>query len=219
MAPRAWPSVTRKNVRTRPTPEAAGDLFQARVGATEAGRHREVDERVDGQGHDEHRPPEPLDPGAERRPAEAHHEVGDGEGDHDQDGPDVPAGQVGALDAPRRQRADDDAQDRHHHRQADGVPKQGGGKRPPDEPGDGGGPGPAGFEDQEGERRQQHGGYRRAHSQQGPGPGAPAGNDELVRLADGAAQLADGGHDRAIKCRGRERRLKAARLVVTGLWR
>ena len=40
-------------------PEAAGHLLLAGIGAPQAGRHRQVDQRVDGEGHDQYRAPEP----------------------------------------------------------------------------------------------------------------------------------------------------------------
>ena len=67
--------------------ETAGDLFVAGIGAAQTGRHRQVDERIDGEGHHQDRAAETLDPGGQRRPAEADHEVRDGERDHHEHGP------------------------------------------------------------------------------------------------------------------------------------
>ena len=124
MAPRAWASVIRKNVRDPADAEAARDLLLARVGGTEAGRHRQVDQRVHGEGHDQDGAAEALHPGPQRGPAEAHHEVGDRQRHHDQHRPDAPPGQVGPLDAPGGGGADDGAQDGHDDGQPDRVPQQ-----------------------------------------------------------------------------------------------
>ena len=124
MATRAWPSVTRQKVRSRPSPEATRHLLLGRVGVAQAGRHRQVDQRVDRQGHHQHRAAEAGDAGAERRPAEADHEVGDGQRHHEQHGPDPAARQVGAFDQPGRTGADDRAQGGDDDGQADGVPQQ-----------------------------------------------------------------------------------------------
>ena len=93
-----------------PDAEAAGHLLLARVGGAQAGRDRQVDQRVHGERHHHDRTAEAVHPGPQRRPAEADHEVGDGQRHHDQHRPDPPAGQVGALDAPGRGGADDRAQ-------------------------------------------------------------------------------------------------------------
>ena len=101
MARRAWPRVMRKNVLRRPDAEAAGDLLLTRVGSAQAGRNGQVDERVDRERHHEHRSPEALHPGRQRRPAEADDEVRDGERDHDEHRPDA-AGREGRSARRRR---------------------------------------------------------------------------------------------------------------------
>ena len=104
--------------------EAARHLLLARVGGPQAGRHRQVDQRVDGQRHDQDRAAEAVHPGPQRGPAEADHEVGDGQRHHDQHRPDPPAGQVGPLDAPGGGGADDRAQHGDHDGEPDRVPQQ-----------------------------------------------------------------------------------------------
>ena len=63
-------------------------------------------------------------------PAEAHHEVGDAERDHDQDREEAAARQVGALHEPGGQRPDGDAEDHDHDDERHGVPHQHGGQVP-----------------------------------------------------------------------------------------
>ena len=133
MATRAWPRVIRQKVLQPAGAQAAGHLLLGRVGVAQAGRHRQVDERVDRERHHQHRAPEAGHRGAERGPAEADHEVGDGQRHHDEHRPDPPAGQVGALDQPGRAGADHRAQHRHHDGQPDGVPQQLGGQRAVDQ--------------------------------------------------------------------------------------
>ena len=112
--------------RLEPTEsETPGHLFLRRVGVAQVGRHREVDERVHGQRHDQHGGPEPAQGREQRVPAETDHEVRDAEGDHDGDGPNGTARDLGAFDEPGRHGADGGGQDRDHHGQADGVPDQG----------------------------------------------------------------------------------------------
>ena len=147
-------------------PEAAGRVLQARVRAAQAGSDGKVDQGIDGQGHDQHRALEPLHPGRDRRPPEADHEVGDGEGDHQQHRPDAAAGEVGALHQPGRQGADHGAERGDHHREPNRVPEQGGGQRAPDEVGDGAGPGTARLDEEKEERGEQHHGDRAARPEQ-----------------------------------------------------
>ena len=156
--------------------QAACDLLQTGVGASQARRHGEIDERVDGEGHDEHRAPETLHPRGERRPAEAHDEVGDREGDDDEHRPEPAAGEVGALDAPCRQGADDRTQQRDDHGQPDGVPQQRRGERPPDEVGDGRDAGALRFDEQEDERSEENQSDRSAGHEMTSGGLAPAGS-------------------------------------------
>jgi hypothetical protein len=106
-------------------PEAAGHLLLAGIGDPQAGRHRQVDQRVHGEGHHDGRAGEAVRPGPQRVPAEAHHEVGDGQRDDDEYRPDAAAGQVGALDAPRRTGPDHRAGRRDHRGEPDRVPQQG----------------------------------------------------------------------------------------------
>ncbi len=207
MAPLAWPSVTRTNVRHPAHPEAAGRLLLTRIGAPQAGGDRQVHQRVHGQGHDDHRAAEPVHPRGQRRPPEADHEVGDGEGHHDQHGPHPPAGQVGALDAPRREGADDGAQHRHHHGQADGVPQEGPGEGPPDEIGDRAHPGAVRLDQEEDQRGQQDQGHGAAGQHQRPGARRRrrAATVAAVSTVSGASVAstevtsADSGHRRATR--------------------
>ena len=71
MALRACRTVIRKKVPQPTPPEAAGHVLLARIGAPQAGGHRQVDQRIDGKGHDQHRAPETVDPGATATPTQS----------------------------------------------------------------------------------------------------------------------------------------------------
>ena len=104
--------------------EAARHLFLRRVGVAEAGRDRQVDQRVDRQRHHQNRAAEARHIGADRRPPEAHHEIGNRQRHHQKHRPHPSAGQVGALRQPRRAGPDDRAQRGDHDAEPDGVPQQ-----------------------------------------------------------------------------------------------
>jgi hypothetical protein len=116
--------------------ETPGYFLLTRIGGPQACCHRQVDQRVDRQRHDENGAAEALHPDEQRAPAEADHEIGNGERHDQQDGEDAPARQVSPLDQPRRQRAENRAQHCDSHGQPHGVPQQRGGQRPEDLAGD-----------------------------------------------------------------------------------
>ena len=124
MATRAWPSGDAPERPQSAGAEAVRHLFLGWVGVAQAGRHREVDERIDGQGHHQHGPPVPGHGRAERGPTETHDEVRNGERHHQQHCPDPAARKVGALDQPCRARPEHRAERRHHDREPHGVPEQ-----------------------------------------------------------------------------------------------
>ena len=130
---------------------------------------------------------ETLHPGPQRRPAEAHHEVRDGQRHHYEHRPDPPARQVGPLDAPGRGGPDDRAQRGHHDREPDRVPQQVHGQPAEDQVGDRGRAGPAGLDEQEHQRQHEHGRHGEAgrgqrHGQAGaPGAHGRPGGGRLAR--------------------------------------
>ncbi len=104
--------------------QAVSDLFLAGISAPKGGSNGQVDERVERQGHDQEGAQESLDGWGHRHPSIAGHEVGNGQGHHDQDGPDPTTGQVGTFDAPGGGDADDRGRRGHGQRQSNRVPQQ-----------------------------------------------------------------------------------------------
>ena len=180
MAPLAWPSVILDESFDAAGPQAPRDLLLAGVCAAQAGRHRQVDQRVGGQRHHDDRAEEAVRPGPQRVPAEAHHEVRDRERHDHEHGPGPAAGQVGALDAPRGGGPDHGAQYGDGHREPDRVPQQQPGQRPEDQVEDVGEPGPAGLDRQEGQRQGQDRGHQATEGEQGHGPPGATWRDLLA---------------------------------------
>ena len=158
-----------------PEPEAARDLLERRVGVAQARRDRQVDERVDRERHDERRTGHAADRREQRLPAEARHEVRDADRDDDEDGPQPPRRQVGALDAPGGERPDHGAQDGHDDRERHRVPQQRDGQVAEQERVQRRPAVVRGLEQQEHERQGEHDGDERAGEQQQWRRARPAG--------------------------------------------
>ena len=183
MAPLAWPSVILTKVLTRPDPRLRATSSWPGSRHPQAGRHRQVDQRVGGQRHHDDRAEEAVRPGPQRVPAEAHHEVRDRERHDHEHGPGPAAGQVGALDAPRGGGPDHGAQYGDRHREPDRVPQQRPGQRPEDQVEDVAEPGSAGLDQQEDQRQGQDRGHQAAQGEQGHGPAGATWRDLLAPVA------------------------------------
>ena len=72
--------------------EAAGDLLLGTVGPPQGRRDRDVHQRVEPERHDQGGARQPLDGRGDRMPGVAHHEIGNGDRQDDQDRPDPPPG-------------------------------------------------------------------------------------------------------------------------------
>ena len=81
-------------------PETARHLLLRRVRRPQAGGDGKEDQRIDGQGHDQHGGPESADAGKDGPPPEAHHEIRDAKRDHDEDGQEPATRDIRPLDEP-----------------------------------------------------------------------------------------------------------------------
>ncbi len=104
--------------------ETPRHFLESRVRATKTRSDGQVDEGIDRERHHEDRSLKAVDPRPERGPTEAHHEVGNREGQDHQHRPHVSTGQVRSLHEEGQPRADDGAEHGDDHVEAHGVPQQ-----------------------------------------------------------------------------------------------
>ena len=107
--------------------ETARDLLQGRVHAGQTGDRGQVHQRVERQRHDHHRRLVSLQAVIQGDPAEADHEVGDAQRQHQQHRPHAAGRDRRALHAPGRGHPDHRAQRRARDHEAQRVPQQHGG--------------------------------------------------------------------------------------------
>ena len=86
--------------------QAAGHLLLGAVGPPQGGRDGDVHQRVEAERHDQGGAGQTLDGRGDRMPGVADHEVGNGDGQDDEDRPDPPAGEIGPLQQEGGARAD-----------------------------------------------------------------------------------------------------------------
>ncbi len=140
----------------RTAAEALGALLLQRVHPSQAGRHQQVHQRVAGQGLHQHRPAEAPHDRADRDPPVADDELGDGEGQDEQQGPDPASGQRRSLDQPGRRRADHRTQGGDGGGETEGVAEEGGHDRPVEQTDGRRPPGVVGLDADEDQRGQDH---------------------------------------------------------------
>ena len=121
------PDLVQRHAEERPqppAPEPARDVLEARVGAPQRRRDRQVDERVAAERHHEHRSPVPVHGGVDRDPAVGDHEVRHRQRQHEHDRPEAPPGQVRSARRTRRLRRRSPRRRRDRDREPDRVPDQ-----------------------------------------------------------------------------------------------